>query len=330
MLNCQSTFIRHRNEVVMKTLNLVCVGLALSGLIVSAILWHDLRAQRVVMAEWQRAHPEAGSVNSAQPRATQDSATTAAAARAGNVRAGAPDAHPAAHSTPASISDLLASERERLKNPEYRRNVVARARPSTQQAYPGLAEKLELAPDEADRLFDLLAEHQLELNALPELTLIEGPSNDAAQLREVTRLHQETRRRQEQSLASLLGNARYARWQEYQDARLARQQALQQYGAAMTALGQPLSEAQVQALTATLVAEGRQRRQDLQGMRNLAQPGSGNPAQLVQEITRLRMESNKRIVAAVRPILSAVQFESLRTTLDRQAVAMGGGVGPSQ
>jgi hypothetical protein len=302
----------------MKTLNFVCAGLALVGGIVSAVLWRDLHAQRALMAEWQRAHPEVASAGpeklspSNPPSAGTLAAQTATAAEI-----------PVARIVTPGASERIALERQQLADPEYRRKAAAQLRTALQQDYPGLVEKLGLSPNEADRLFDLLAEQQLELRALPPLTLANSAPHDPSVLRGMIQVRQETQRRQEESLTSLLGDERYARWQEYQQTRRARQQVAQQYAAPMKALGQPLNEAQEQALSAVLVAEGRRQQQEIQRLRATGeQPRAVNAAQAMEETARRREESNGRVLAAAKPLLSGPQLESLRTILDQQVAIM--------
>jgi hypothetical protein len=126
-------------------------------------------------------------------------------------------------------------------------------------------------------------------------------------------------RKQDESVASLLGAGRYGQWQEYQESRPGRQQTVQ-VGRTMEAQGQPLSAAQSRYLTAAFTAEQKRQREELQGQN----PGFAvdDPplaqVQMQEESLRRQAERNRRIVEAAASQLTAGQLETLRTTLEQQ------------
>jgi hypothetical protein len=300
----------------MRTFNFVCAGIALTGVIVSAILWRDLRTQQELMAEWQRAHPQAASSNPEQLPRSPPAATSTPPAQAGTL-----DQVSAARPAAPGISERVASEQALFQDPEYRRNLLSRLRQLAPQENPGLVEKLGLSADEASKLFDLLAQRQLEETSLLVMNSSSG-TNDPAATGRMLRGRQELERRHEESVASLLGGARFQKWQEYQEIRRAQQEVQRQYAGAMQTQGQPLSEKQVQALGAILIAERRRQQQEVQSMRGSTPPTPPNLAQLLEASARRQVESNGRIIAAATAHLTAQQLQSLRTTLEQQVTSL--------
>jgi hypothetical protein len=305
----------------MKTFNLACAGIAVCAVIVSAILWRELRTQRELMVEWQRAHPAGAALNPLQlpgapPAAMEESAAQPVAANAGSA---------ARHETP-SIAEQIARDQEQLKDPVYRDYALSRIRQMAPRNYPGLVEALGLSASEASVLYDVLAAQQLETSS--QLLVSSGAAtSDPASAREMARERQDMQRRHEASLASILGSTRYQKWQEYQETRRVRQQVEAAYGPAMRAVGQPLSEAQVKALGAVLVAERKRQQEEMQSMRGIA-PASRpvNMEQVREEYAQRQRESSERIIAASRPSLTTQQLESLRAALYQQMPAPTGSI----
>jgi hypothetical protein len=135
----------------------------------------------------------------------------------------------------------------------------------------------------------------------------------------LARVQQETQRKQEESIASLLGAGRYGQWQEYQQTQPARLQAVQ-VGRTMESQGQPLSAAQSRHLAGAFAAEQKRQQDEMQGQNPGVAVGDPLLAQLQMQEENLRRqaERNRRIVDAAAAQLTAPQLDALRTTLEQQ------------
>jgi hypothetical protein len=298
----------------MRMLNLICAGVALVGLVVSVTLWRELRAQREVMAEWQDAHPEAVS------RSASMSSTATATSKGSPPQVAVPGLRPNPVVPTTNQSEQMVASQGLLQDPDSRGRALSNLKQILPHAYSGLVEELGLSPDEAGRLFDLLAEQQLEIASLMG-PATEGVQRDSAYRQDVGLRGLELQRKHDLSLAALLGDSRHAKLKEYQESRRARQQ-VAQYGGTMGAMGHPLSAEQEVSLRGVLLAEDRRQRTEVENMlRSTRRTGTLDVAQAVEEARRRRADSHARIIAAAQPHLNAQQLESLRSSLDQQLAA---------
>jgi hypothetical protein len=286
----------------MRNLMRVCAGLAiLAG--VSWSLWHERadREQSNQLPVRSAAIPES--------TATPVPSVSPALPPPPPARMPSPPRQSDDGTATASLTRFLAADAARLqaqvKDPEYRQARFARQRLLLPQEYPGLVERLGLAPEEADRLFDLLTGVQMEkLDANAGNAFIPGQPGDVAAVQELMRLRQQIQRRREESLVALLGSARYGQFMAYEEERPARQR-VDALGRTLASLGQPLSEAQAGPLTAVFLAEQKQQ-QEPAAMR-------GGEADIERQAQR-----NRRLLEAVQPHLDARQIETYTTILDQQ------------
>src|SRR5690606_17001564 len=154
---------------------------------------------------------------------------------------------------------------ELLKDPEYRQAALAQARMNLEQNYPGLAEELGLAPEQADKLMDLLADLQLERNASAAITFTADGQLDPAAMDEMTRRNRELQQRQDEQISALLGSAGLQQFRAYEETRAPRMQA-QTVRRMMESAGMPLTDAQMRPLTDVYIAEQRRQTEEMQGM----------------------------------------------------------------
>lgn len=305
---------------------LVCAGLALVGGIVSVNLWRELRAERALTAELRQ---QLGGTLSAgtQPSGAGDGTTSMAAAAAASATPAPPAAGtgeaaatPALERPPApqNVASFILDQQEMMKDPEYRKARLAQMRMTLPQNYPGLIDALGLSPEEADKLYDLLAEQQLEMSDTTMLmATVNGVAPDPAVMEDANRRRMETQRRHEEALASTLGG-RYPQWQEYQQTRGARQQVVQ-LGRTMEAAGLPLTPEQSRPLVDLYIAEQRrQREESTQIFATMRSGGAVDQARMMEESFRLQTESNRRVLEAARPHLSAQQLNALQASLEQQ------------
>lgn len=303
---------------------LVCAGLAVFGGIVSVTLWRELRDERALTAQLRQQldanqAPAAGAVaTQARVMAPPDSGVAAAAAGAASTQ-GESAAAPAAQRAPQlDVASLLLNQQEMMKDPEYRKARLMQTRMMLPQNYPGLIDALGLSPEEAGRLYDLLAEQQLEMSDVSMLAAtVNGVAPDPVAMEESGRRRLEMQRRHDDALTSMLGG-RYPQWQDYQQTRGARQQVVQ-LGRTMEGAGLPLTAEQSRSLTDAYIAEQRRMRDERQQlMASLTQGGAMDQNRMREEQLKLQAESNRRTLDAARPHLNAPQYAALQASLEQQ------------
>lgn len=310
----------------MRNLMLVCAGLALFSGVVAVNLWRELRAERVLTAELRTQlngsqpaqwTPASEGMQSAPLPAPGGMSSPANEARPEQTAAAVEGARPPAQTAPvADVARLILNQQEMMKDPEYRKARLAQTRMSLPQNYPGLVEELGLTPEEADRLFNLMAENQMEMSDLTMATAtFNGVPPDPAAVEEVNRRRPEMQRRQEEALMSMLGSARYSQYQEYQQSRPARQQVVQ-LNRALEGVGLPLTPEQSRPLTAAYIAEQKRQREDTQ--RLMSGRSVQDVARMQEERFELQAESNRRMLEAARPHLSTQQLETMKASLEQQ------------
>ncbi len=281
----------------MRTLLRVCVGIGMVAVVVSVHLWRELRVERQRTADLQAQLDDAKiAVRVSTAAAQHANAPVPTTETAGKVDA-APVAGPAPASTSASAQRAMNLEQDLMKDPEYRKLRLAQLRTSIERNNPGLAEELGLSEQEAGRLYDLLAENQLAMNfdsSIPGESAIRG----------------------------LLGEGKYAQWQEYQQARPARQRVMSM-NTQLTQAGMPLSDSQSRALTTAMLAEQQRQRQDQQARVRTAASGNQNDpdfrAQAQEEALKRNEENSRRMLDAAAPSLTAKQLAALREQMEQQA-----------
>lgn len=294
--------------------SLASVGgaLALVSAIVTANLWRELHAERELIAGLRTQLAQATAGTGAAPAARIDLGSAAPVAivpAEPEKPTASPVAATAVREAVTVVSPFVGSsinEQDLLKDPEYRKARLTMLRSTMRQNYPGLVEELGLNSEEADRLFNLLAENQMAMTSrMPDLA---NPGQDPAAMDAFRRSQQALQRQQADSLTALLGNAKYAQWQEYQQTRPARLQA-NNYATTLAQAGSPLDSAQLKSVVSAVVAEQKSARQDFQAVAR----------QIDQEAMQNRQaESNRRVLEAVTPYLTAQQLNALRTQFEQQ------------
>lgn len=219
--------------------------------------------------------------------------------------------------TRAEAARIMQRQKELMKDQEYRQARLAQLRIRMPQNYPFIAEELGLSPEEADRLFDLLAANELEMSEASLLTgNMNGVQPDPAVLEDAGRRVQELQRTHEQALVDLLG-ARYPQWQEYMETRGMRRTVVS-LGRVLDGAGVPLTPEQSRPLTTAYIAEQKRQREETQRlMQNLRAAGSVDQGRAAEERSRIAAQSNQRLIQAVRPHLDARQLDALQAALDQ-------------
>jgi len=310
----------------MRNLALACAGLAVVSGIVSVNLWRELRTERQLTANLMQQLGESQAVRSPSAGLSQPTHLSAVAgisppASTAAVIPEAPTANDRPAAPAADFARIITNQQELLKDPEYRKARLAQARLSIAQTYPGLIEELGLTPDEADQLFDLLAESQMEMSEVStQVAPFSSVPPDLAAMEDASRRNREIQRRQDEQLAAMLGSSRYAQWEDYQQTRTTRIQ-VRQLGRTLEGIGAPLTSEQSRSLTTAYIAEQKRMLDENQRMVKASRATTPmNQEQLTEERFKLQADSNRRIVDAARPHLDSRQLEALQTSLDQQLV----------
>ena len=305
---------------------LVAIGalLVISG-IVSVNLWRDLRTERLENAHLTTQLAEAIMTprTPAQQVAVPAPAAGISGSPAATVAAPLPvDSEAALKATKASVSAGAvaaakgSTDAQLMKDPEYRKAQLTINRLRLAQSNPGLAETLGLSEKETNHLFEVMAESQLNRRAeLAESLAKAGGIGNAPALTEVLR----NSAAREDPARAVLGEARYAQYQEYQrNVRPALQQ-VSSIGSSLDAAGQPLNDSQTRTLTAAMMTEQQRLRQEAAIPRPIPNPGVPRGiADTLTESANRQQESNRRILEASATTLNAAQLEVLKLQFEQQ------------
>lgn len=303
-----------------RTLSSVCAVLAVASGIVTVTLWRELHAERDVVASLQAQLAQATRTAGRAPAPRIDATAAPAAAPAATIAlqekpAAAPEAATRTRAPDAAQIAAL-TQQELLKDPEYRKAMAGMMRSTMEQSYPGLAEELGSDKEELDRLLDLVAEHQMAMTAQSQPFNAEMQRDQAA-LQQRMSEQQALRRQQDEAIRALLGEAKFAKWQDYQQTRSPRMQA-SSYANNLAQAGLPLSGAQSKALTTVMIAEQRSMQQDLRTLSSRNATGQQSPEQVREAFMNRQLDSNRRILEAATPHLNAQQLAALRTQFEQQ------------
>jgi hypothetical protein len=179
---------------------------------------------------------------------------------------------------------------------------------------PGVAEELKLSAAEESRLLDLLNQHQ---TAQHELSNRIGQSQDPVEKRDLIQQQVPLQRQLQDSIASMLGRARYRQWQEYEQTRSARIQAAN-IASILARAGRSLNGKQQKSVVNALIAEQQRQRQEFATTRpanalSVADLASADYSARVRELSvKSAQDSKRRTLDAVTPILNERQLATLR------------------
>ena len=221
----------------------------------------------------------------------------------------APEASATPQTTPPSTvvagisSEMLATLRQRAASPEGRAQARRLKRSTLFVLYPELGKQLNLSVEEANKLFDVLAQHEVALEEDGREVIAAG--NTA----EYKRMAEASTQAAEADLVAMLGS-RYPQWQQYKDTLPGLRQVID-LRPMLIADGNPLSDAQARPLIAAVAAEDNRMDEEA-----FAPMQSGRS---YQEALRLRTssESTNRLVNAAAPYLNPQQLERYRQMLER-------------
>jgi hypothetical protein len=225
---------------------------------------------------------------------------------------------PASDPQDAEDADRAYVERRRalLADPDYRMNFLSSARLRISLENPGLADALHLTPEETTRLFDILAQRELDMQGI-DMLVADMPAERQLDAREDA--IEQINRRRDDALAALLGNARLSRYDAFRQQQPGLRQ-VNELNQIFSASGVPLSAEQSSKLSAMLSEEQAwlsEQGQRLAG-RTPRQADASSMAPLMEQAALVVEEANRRKLQRARDMLSDRQLELLKDSLDRK------------
>ena len=211
--------------------------------------------------------------------------------------------------------------RRRLTHPTYRAARLAYSRLEVERQYPDLATALNLQPNEANRLLDLLAKQVSSQEEYDQKRHHEGPMPDAAAVQARRQQDEERRRADEAERAALLGEARLNELNQYLGSLGARAQA-RELRTMLADSDYPLRQDQVAPFVASLAAEQRRHEAERAKLYNaVPNPNRSNPEEVIRYMGQrmdLIEQSLQRRRAAASAYLDPEQQKRYGEMLDRE------------
>lgn len=289
------------------------VALASAG--VSAGLWMNLRAERELTAELRvrldRAIEPSPATPVAAPAATPKIHSTTSIAVA-EIPASAAANQPA-HRTSFTQEEWMASQRRLLSDPRYREAWFEQQRLQQAGYRERLIDLLGFSAEQADVVIDLGIERQLTWQ-------FQTPPDPMTEeyLREQKERAEAAQRTEKARLREVLGEAKYARFQDYLESSMSRQQVdrlrTQLSGA------DALRDDQIEPLIAAIHAEQAQMSKDMLAYRDTLS-WDGDSSASMQKLSERQTEEIKAVNARIRnaagAILGSGQLEQLDAMLKR-------------
>jgi hypothetical protein len=296
---------------------IACLAFAIVSGAMSVKLWLDLRHEREVnaalVARLGGAPVESAPAN---PPIHASSSSASSAPPAGVAQAGA--APPPSDPQDAEDADRAYVERRRamLADPQYRMNFLSSARLRISMESPGLTDALRLTPDEATRLFDILAQRELDRQGI-DLLVADMPEERSLDAR--VEAFEEINRRRDDALAALLGSARLAQYDAYREQQPGLRQ-VADLNQLFAASGVPLATGQSAKMAAMLSEEQAWLRAEADRLlpRRVLRVDGASAAQLMEQAALLAAEGNRRKLQRARDLLSDRQLQVLKDSLDKK------------
>jgi|HigsolmetaAR201D_1030396.scaffolds.fasta_scaffold00419_23 hypothetical protein len=322
----------------MKTSVLVLGVATLASTIASAHLWQTLRQERAQSAALQArvadleerliaavALPPPKTIGSQLPEPTVEPEPASPPQQVSAVIRSTPMNELTSTAPPdAEMQRRFRAGREEqlrlLKDPEYRALMRDQQKLAMQQAHADLDLFLDLTPEEADRLFDVLAEQALRnMEQRPPIAEFSGAPPSEADMLEWRQKMEEQRRQNEMEIAAVLGS-KYNDWQEYQRNGWSRSQ-VAQLRQALSLTNEPLRQDQIKPLAEAIAREQR----NLSRPRNMPSPRSLQDPQaslrFAEEMLERTAETHRRIRDAVSGLLTPTQLAQLKRQQEQELKA---------
>ncbi len=307
----------------MRASTLVLICIAMAGAAATLWLGMQLSEERArsgeLSAELQALRHRAGERPMAPAPASTPSAARASQASLASAAAPVPgtlaQVEMASDEPPAGRRgrDSNDTQRRLLGNPEYRKAMRAQQRLNIEQRYRDLPRALGLSPEQADQVFDLLAEQSM--GAIETGLRIMGKEDVEAKVR----ANVDRQRAYETRMAELIGESNLAKLQDFRESMQSRAE-VRMLGNELIGTSDPLREDQMEPLLAVMYTEQKRLQQEWSDVA-LSNPGK-DFASMGAKRSQLAIAANQRIIDASRSLLSSKQLAALEDLYRRQKQQM--------
>jgi phage terminase small subunit len=217
--------------------------------------------------------------------------------------------------------DMRDRTRKLLQDPEYREAMRMQQKVMLPERYPDLAAALHLAPEQQDKLLDVLADQQMRQMANTPPFRFNGQQPDQAAIREWQEQMQKQQRENDAEIATVLGSGGAQEWKDYQNSLGARMQ-VKQLKSSLDSGAEPLRDDQVQSLVTALSTENQRRMTEYASnppapFTKRLDPTADRAAMFEQSLQQTE-QNNKRLHDTVAPYLTPSQLASFDAAQNRQ------------
>lgn len=200
-------------------------------------------------------------------------------------------------------------DKMQLDDPEYRKARIALTRASLKQRNPLLALELGISDEQADAIFDVMAEGQLSQES-QQLELRASGNVDAAAIERLQRLQAAQQQQDQNKLAAMLGPEKYRQLEEIQQTNTAHVRMVNIKNL-LAQSGTPLSTDQALSMTRVMASAQQREEREMEQLRS-----SGQWSQ-VPEVDRAA-EGDRRILQSAAGILTSQQLELVRAQFEKR------------
>ncbi len=295
----------------MRSSSSVAWALLIVAVVISAVLWRGLRAERQLVAEL-RTQLEAASTPvtvadlPVRPPAPVPAATPAVASAlepAAAPEPGAASGERNAQLVQEALSAAVQAELAR-RNAESPDAQATRARSNARRSNVTLATDLGLTVAEADALFNILGESGMRREAQLLELMSNSQMTEAQRQAEMRRLEDELQQQEKAAITTSLGAERYAQVKDYQETQPSRVRATN-FSGMLASRGAALTAEQSKSLSKVIIAE----------QRRLEGEASDVPISASARVER-DIDSDRRILAAASEFLTAQQAEFMSSKFE--------------
>ncbi len=206
-------------------------------------------------------------------------------------------------------------------DPEMKKSMRAQQMMGLRMIYGDLAKELNLSPQDAEQLMEILADRQMDLTSASMSAMEAGGDKDAAgaKITDATKQYEE-------QLKAVLGEEKYKQFQTYESS-MGDRWMMQQWDGQFAASGSPLEAKQKEQLLSVMKDE---RQKSPPGTFNFG--AKNDPAQAfkalqsdeaVNQMVASQQELNQRVLTRARDFLNADQVATLEKVQKQQAELIG-------
>jgi hypothetical protein len=194
-----------------------------------------------------------------------------------------------------------------FSDPKMRESMRAQQAAGIQMIYGDLARELGLSPDEARQVLGLLADRQMEITEQGMKVMGNGNRKEAVEA--MAKASQEAKNGYEEQIKGVLGDQRYAKFEDYEKS-LGERMAMDQYQKQLSATGTPLDATQSQGLLA-IMKEERARTANPSSNDPVAQAKVMESDGAMNAYVQKQEDMNRRVLDRARALLSPDQVLAL-------------------